>query len=220
VDNYSSDFVPFATSSGSDGLNVYRSHFTASGIAGDNGNATVANSQNGGNTLGGGPEAGGDVGGAIQGPFPGNWSYPTVTSGYADSVGKAKVIKTTYLNGKKKETADADIYEVTYVSGSNFQPNATWEGQTIVLTVTVDGTPTNESFTIIGGETSLKATNGNTYTFDVPVPTATALYVSTNPGVQKGTKTKKGYPGVPYSVSVTNEESGLVFAPGVLNEHQ
>jgi hypothetical protein len=67
VDTSIADFVPFHTSSGSDGLEVYRSHFTQTLVA-NNGSATAANSLDGGNAMGGGTEQGGDMGGAIVGP--------------------------------------------------------------------------------------------------------------------------------------------------------
>jgi hypothetical protein len=73
------DFVPFQTSSGNDGLDVYRSHFTQSGItcaaATNPGCNGVLSTSSAGSTLGGGTEAGGDEGGAIIG-----WDYATVTT--------------------------------------------------------------------------------------------------------------------------------------------
>jgi len=109
--------VPFATSDGSDGLDVYRSHFKQSGVAGNNGSATAANSFDGGNTLGGGAEAGGDVGGAIQGPFG---VTLTTTNG---------TVTTSGSNTKNKG------YKVTWKSGAPFTAGASWEG----ATVTIDG---------------------------------------------------------------------------------
>ena len=80
VDNTIADFVPFATSTNSDGLAVYRSHSTQAGVAcmpGStcNGNATLPNTLDGGNTLGGGSEAGGDIAGLTIG-----WDYGTVST--------------------------------------------------------------------------------------------------------------------------------------------
>jgi ABC-type phosphate transport system substrate-binding protein len=86
--NSNADFVPFSNSSG-DGLNVYRSHFTQSLVdcsytattqSDENecdGNATPTETVTtpNGNTLGGGPEKGGDMGGVIIG-----WDYATVTT--------------------------------------------------------------------------------------------------------------------------------------------
>ncbi len=57
------DFVPFHTTDNSDGLDVYRSHYTQSTILGNNG--TLSTSLQG-NTLGGPSEAGGDMGGCIE----------------------------------------------------------------------------------------------------------------------------------------------------------
>jgi hypothetical protein len=92
------DFVPFTpvcrlTASGKDdpGLDVYRAHFTISGVTADDGplNATVSCTTGGSHTLkyytlggqdstGANNEAGGDVGGAIQGPFNSTTGQPTV----------------------------------------------------------------------------------------------------------------------------------------------
>lgn len=86
VDGDVADFVPFSAcapgagssclpGSPTDGLSVYRSHFTPAGVSEvcptathpDNGAASGANGKDGGNSLGGGPECGGDVGGLING---------------------------------------------------------------------------------------------------------------------------------------------------------
>jgi hypothetical protein len=80
VDSTVADFVPFATSTNNDGLEVYRSHFTQSAVTCTvsgtcNGNATTPNTLDGGNTLGGGPEAGGDMAGLTIG-----WDYGTVNT--------------------------------------------------------------------------------------------------------------------------------------------
>ncbi len=115
VDSTVSDYVPFYTSDGSDGLDVYRSHFTQSGVAGDNGAATPANSLDNGNTLGGGEEAGGDVGGAIQGPF--GITVPNTTG----------TVSTSGTLTKKKG------YKVTWVSGVQFTAGTTWEGGSITI---------------------------------------------------------------------------------------
>jgi hypothetical protein len=115
VDNTVSDFVPFHTSNNSDGLDVYRSHFTQSGVAGDNGNATEQNSENNGNTLGGGPEAGGDVGGAIEGPF--GITVPDTTGD----------VITSGTDTKNKG------YRVTWKSGLKFTVGTSWEGGNITI---------------------------------------------------------------------------------------
>jgi hypothetical protein len=65
VDTKLADFVPFATTTAGDpGLTVYREHFLLAGVK-----VTPSNGAVSGDTLGGGTEAGGDVGGLIQGPF-------------------------------------------------------------------------------------------------------------------------------------------------------
>jgi hypothetical protein len=122
VDQDIADFVPFLTSTGSDGLSVYRSHFLPKGVLGvvaNNGNLTGANSLNNGDTLGGGPEAGGDVGGLIEGPF--GITVPTTT-------GNAITSATHALNKG---------YKVTWKSGVHFTAGTAWEGGSI----TIDGSP-------------------------------------------------------------------------------
>jgi hypothetical protein len=119
VDDTVADFVPFYTTGGTDGLELYRSHFKASGVAGNNGSATAANLTDGGNTLGGGSEAGGDVGGAIEGPF--GVTEPDTTG----------TVTTSATNTAHKG------YKVTWKSGTKFTAGATWEGGSI----TINGTP-------------------------------------------------------------------------------
>ena len=119
VDQTVTDFIPFRTSDGSDGLDVYRSHFTQSGVAGNNGDATAANLLDGGNTLGGSTERGGDVGGAIQGPF--GITVPT-TNGTVVTAG-------TLTKNKG--------YKVTWKTGLKFTAGTSWEGGSI----TINGTP-------------------------------------------------------------------------------
>jgi hypothetical protein len=115
IDTTVSDFVPFYTTGGTDGLSVYRSHFTSSGVAGNNGAATAANEFNGGNTLGGADEAGGDVGGAIQGPF--GITLPTTTG----------TVTTSSTDTKNKG------YKVTWKSGAKFTAGSGWEGGSITI---------------------------------------------------------------------------------------
>jgi hypothetical protein len=115
VDSTSADFVPFYTTGGADGLSVYRSHFTQSGVTGNNGAATSANEFNGGNTLGGSTESGGDIGGAIEGPF--GITVPT-TNGTATT-------SSTLTKNKG--------YKVTWKSGVKFPAGTSWEGGSITL---------------------------------------------------------------------------------------
>lgn len=119
VDNTVADFIPFRTSTGSDGLDVYRSHFTQSAVIGNNGAATAPNSEDNGNTLGGSTETGGDVGGAIEGPFG-------IT--VADTTGTAI---TSGTDTKNKG------YKVTWKSGIKFAAGTSWEGGSI----TINGLP-------------------------------------------------------------------------------
>jgi hypothetical protein len=115
VDTTVTDFVPFYTTGGSDGLSVYRSHFTQSGVLGNNGAATPANLQNNGSTLGGDTEAGGDVGGAIQGPFG-------IT--VADTTG---TVTSSSTDTKNKG------YAVTWKTGNKFTVGTSWEGGSITI---------------------------------------------------------------------------------------
>lgn len=158
------DFVPFHTSDNSDGLDVYRSHFAPTGIAGivpNNGSATPANLLDGGNTLGGGPEAGGDVGGAIEGPFG-------VPIQYSGTVNTAKVLTA----GKG--------YKVTWKSGEKFTVGSAWEGLTIIINgsnYTVANVPVTATGLYV-------TTNPNTQTgvaYDITPTSALA----TPPGVLK-----------------------------------
>ena len=99
IDTTVADFVPFTTSSNSDGLEVYREHYTQSGktcsytgVQTCDGNATPTETLTGGNSLGGGPEQGGDEGGVIIG-----WDYSTVKTANQTTLacaGKTKVSKT------------------------------------------------------------------------------------------------------------------------------
>ena len=118
------DFVPFsacAPGTGSaclpgaptDGLAVYRSHFKAAGTTEicptvtnpDNGAATGANAVDGGNTLGGGPECGGDVGGLIEGPFGTNSPSVTYATWKAGTKTVNKGWALTWKNGDKFNSA-------------------------------------------------------------------------------------------------------------------
>lgn len=102
IDSTVADFVPFTTSTNSDGLEVYRSHFSQQGktcsytapAPGNecNGSQTATESLTNGNSLGGGPEQGGDEGGVIVG-----WDHSTVTVTATTSgacKGLSKVAKT------------------------------------------------------------------------------------------------------------------------------
>jgi len=155
VDNTVSDFVPFHTSNGSDGLDVYRSHFTQSGHIGNNGVATPPNLLDGGNTLGGATEAGGDVGGAIEGPFG-------VPVRYSGTVTTTKILTA----GKG--------YKVTWTAGEKFTAGSNWEG----LTITVNGSNYTVANVAITSTALYVTTNPNTQThvaYDLTATTALAL---------------------------------------------
>ena len=165
VDTTVADFVPFATSSGSDGLAVYRSHFTQSGVtctgtAACNGTATAANSLDGGNTLGLDDE-GGDMGGLIQGPF-GISQAPGVvsTNGY---------VTTSAVCTKKKG------YKVTYKAGFKFVASSGWENQTIIIggvsyTTSTGVLPTTTVLYVGGSSTSNTCSGPQPSTTTVAAP--------------------------------------------------
>jgi ABC-type phosphate transport system substrate-binding protein len=164
VDQDVADFVPFLTSTGSDGLSVYRSHFTQETIPGDNGSATAANSFNGGNALGGGAEAGGDVGGLVQGPF--GITVPT-TNGTGE-------VHTTLTLHKG--------YELLWKSGVHFTAGTSWEGSTITIggnNYTIANVPLTT--TILYTTTPVGTTNDAIYSFSAPF--AYTYPAATTPGV-------------------------------------
>jgi hypothetical protein len=172
VDTDVADFVPFqACPSGDsntvctgnqnyDGLSVYHSHFTQSAKAGVNGAATAANSLNGGNTLGtivdsngavtGTAEAGGDMGGLIEGPFG-------ITAPYS---GYVEWHNTTSVKD------GVTVAEVQWKLGAEFVVGANWVGCSMQL-----GNPNVATSTTIQG-CPLKGVNKCN-------PTATVAYVST-----------------------------------------
>ena len=128
VDRDVADFVPFeacpltdltcSTHVPTDGLSVYRSHFVPLGVScgtANNGSVTKQNSFNKGNTLGGGTENCGDVGGLIQGPFG-------VTTPNANGY-----VTWSHVLTKGKGFA------VNWRQGDKFTAGTTWEGATITL---------------------------------------------------------------------------------------
>jgi hypothetical protein len=152
--NAVADFVPFATSSGSDGLEVYRSHrteapTTCTAAQACNGTPTNPNSLDGGNTLGVG-DSGGDVGGLIEGPFG-----TPYTTGHVDT--------TTVPCVSKKG------YEIHFESGDAFVTGASWEGLAIeiggVSYQVSTGVPVTATALYVGGSSTSKTCTG-------PVPPA------------------------------------------------
>jgi len=143
VDQDIADFVPFSAcapgqlscATPTDGLAVFRSHFTPKGVSLtgvctlSNGSVTTANSSDGGNTLGGGTECGGDVGGLVYGPF--GTTGPAV--GY--------VLWTATLTAGKG-------YKVTWKQGDKFV--TTWSpGSDITLAGQVVQLETNSTATTL-----------------------------------------------------------------------
>ena len=135
------DFVPFSAcpvgqltcTTPTDGLNVFRSHFTPSGVTTgctlSNGTVTTANAFNGGNTLGGGGECGGDVGGLMYGPFGTDTPQLTWVT-WSNSLTTHKGYKLTYKNGDKftasnPATGSAITLTCTYSTGAQTITNTT-----------------------------------------------------------------------------------------------
>jgi hypothetical protein len=166
VDSDVADFVPFHTSTGSDGLEVYRSHFTQEAVTANNGAATSANLLDGGNTLGGLTEGGGDEGGLIEGPF-GTTVNPT--TGYVTTSG-------TLTTGKG--------YKVTWKGGAHFTAGTGWEGGTITIgganyTIASCSTCTLTTTTLYVTTTP----GANTIAEAYSAPFATTFPAATTPGV-------------------------------------
>jgi hypothetical protein len=131
------DFIPFAAcppgqgntcSTPTDGLSVYRSHFKPAAVTEkcpttadpSNGSATTANTNDGGNTLGGGPECGGDVGGLIGGGTQTAFGISSPSAAYvtwkAGTETKGKGWAVTYKNGDKfSASADAAGTAITLI---------------------------------------------------------------------------------------------------------
>jgi len=111
VDGSVADYVPFCTTG--DSLSVYRSHFKDTVLpaesAGNNGAVNCSS------TLGGDTEAGGDVGGLVEGPF--DITVPT-TNGYVTWAA-------TLTTGKG--------YKVSWKQGAKFKAGTTWEGSAITI---------------------------------------------------------------------------------------
>ncbi len=144
VDNTVANFVPFATSTGSDGLEVYHSHFTQSGVScpsgsSCNGNVTLPSTLDGGNTLGGGSEAGGDMGGLTIG-----WDY-----GMVDTANFGLLGKVTRTGGRSfgfsagtSPNPAALVGKTININGTNYEVVAA-PSQNLLYTLTETGTQTN-----------------------------------------------------------------------------
>jgi len=189
--NAVADFVPFATSSGSDGLAVYREHraitgtysttSTATGAMTNdctttvvngasgpsntdcNGTATAPNTLDGGSTLGI-DQAGGDVGGLIQGPFG-----TPYTTGHVEA-------SSVCTSGKG--------YKMTWKSGDKF--NSHFAGQTF----TIGGV--GYSVTDYSSATIIYVGNTGGTTCTTPAPTNDAIYFYNIPVAAPGPATAPG----------------------------
>jgi hypothetical protein len=152
--NAVADFVPFHTTDGSDGLDVYRSHrtITGTGVTGSNGTATAETPN--GNTLGVG-EKGGDVGGLIEGPFG-----ASPTTGYIDTVAVPCVSKKGYA--------------LHHEAGDSFKVGTSWDGQTITVAgvdYTVSpGVAQTAAILYVGGSSTSTTCSG-------PVPPANTKFL-------------------------------------------
>jgi hypothetical protein len=130
VDVSYADYVPFiptSTSAGNDpGLGIYRSHRKGCSVVSDacpsgdtiNPNNGSFSGGNFSNTLGGGTEAGGDVGGLVYGPYVGGGVQGSL------AVGKVGLTK------KSKN--------VRWVAGQKFSNDGTWAQKTIYLDAATD----------------------------------------------------------------------------------
>lgn len=156
IDSTVADFVPFVTSGNTDGLEVYRSHFTQSAKAGNNGSATPTEALTGGNSLGGGTEAGGDEGGMIIGH---DWSVVNTanqTTGACAGTTHVTKVSNVFVNGVNSRNFGLSAISATHPAGN---PLAL-EG----LTVSINGT--------------------NAVVSSCIAPTAASLYVSGSLGTQ------------------------------------
>jgi hypothetical protein len=165
--NAVADFVPFATSDGSDGLSVYRSHRTIAGTGITDSNGAETTETPNGNTLGVG-EKGGDVGGLIEGPFGSPY-----TTGYIDT--------TTVPCTSKKG------YALHHEAGDSFVAGTSWDGHSITVggvAYTVSSGVAQTAATLyVGGSSTSTTCSGpvppaNTkflfYSIDEPAPQAKA----------------------------------------------
>lgn len=172
------DFVPFSActpgnltcATPTDGLSVYRSHFVPTGVAcgvANNGSVTTANSFNHGNTLGGGAENCGDVGGLIEGPFG-------VTTPDANG----------YVTWASTLTAGKG-YRVLWKQGDKF--SATWaEGSAVTLNSTAQTIASCKTGCTVSA-TAFYVTNPNPGTATIEVsysaPHSTTHADATTPGL-------------------------------------
>jgi hypothetical protein len=140
VDGQIADFIPFAacapgtgsaclSGTPTDGLAVYRSHFKPTGVtevcpstSPNNGSASNANNTDGGNSLGGGDECAGDVGGLINGGTQAAFGTNSPTVTYA-----------TWKDGTATKNKG---WEVTWKNGDHFDPTADAVGQPVTLVCT------------------------------------------------------------------------------------
>jgi len=160
VDGTVADFVPFCTTGNTDSLDVYRSHYTQLGVVGNNGAVSACN-----DSLGGGTEAGGDMGGVIEGPFlaPATATGDVITSG-------------TQTAGKG--------FKVTWKSGTKFTAGTAWEG----LTITINGSNFTISSTAAPTTTVLYATTNPT---NQTVPVGYSVSFTAGPATAPGVLNKK-----------------------------
>jgi len=149
VNTTDADFVPFHTSSGNDGLSVYRAHFLRTGVTilklppgtvVSAGAQTAASSQ-GYTTLGGGNEGGGDVGGCIAGPFSTASATAPLQTATVNTSG------TTVTSTSGAVFAQGDVWEKSpvVINGAQFTVSSVTSGTVLKLTATA-GTQTGVPF--------------------------------------------------------------------------
>jgi hypothetical protein len=149
VDGTVADYVPFATSTNSDGLAIYHAHISQGGVTCPlggtcNGTATLPNALDGGNSLGGGPEAGGDMAGLTLG-----WDYGTVNTANFGLLGKV-----TKTGGRPFGFSAGNPANPSVLIGKSININGTvYEvvaapSQTVLYTLTNTGSQTNVPYSV------------------------------------------------------------------------
>jgi hypothetical protein len=183
IDATVADFVPFTTTGNSDGLEVYRAHFTQSAKTCSytgappnnecNGSATPTEALTNGNSLGGGTEQGGDEGGTIIG-----WDYSVVNTAN-QTTGACK--------GLTHVTKQANLL-VNGLNSRNFGFSATSSAHTGGFPVALEGL----TVTINGVSATVSS---------CIAPTAGSLYVTGSLGAQTH---------VPFSVYIAPTVNGVL----------
>jgi len=177
------DFIPFtacpntdptcSSNAPTDGLDVYREHFTVAGTLTTRNNGAATQESPNGNSLGGATEGGGDVGGLIQGPFGASYTTGHVTVPTGLCVSHKGI-------------------ELLWKSQDKFTAGTLYEGKTITVGGTAytvsTGVPATATIVYVSGSSTsttcsagpAKNTLGEYYSIQEPSPQAVA------PGVLGG----------------------------------